>query len=180
MSANQESEQTIWLAILEKYQDLVYSVPVLFGLSREEASAVFGEVFLDWAALQPCRDDPEVLPHWLLNSARDKSLGRIQRHVGPAGQEESRWFQNAADEILREALADWNRRRALNTAVLNLPPRCRRVVEMLFTARQAISCAQVLKTVGAKAEPDRCLERLRTGLEAAKFLATPLATRFIN
>ena len=57
LSGNQQA----WAAIVEKYKGLVYSVPVRYRMSPQDAADVFQEVWLDLYSELPSLREPGAL-----------------------------------------------------------------------------------------------------------------------
>ena len=69
-----KGNQAAWAALIEKYKNLIFSVPIKFGLSREDAADIFQAVCLDLLTdLQRLRE-PQALPKWLMQNAYHKCL----------------------------------------------------------------------------------------------------------
>src|SRR5206468_11000498 len=54
-----------WNSLIDKYKNLIFSIPIRYGLSREEAADVFQSVCLDLINELPRIRDPKALPKWL-------------------------------------------------------------------------------------------------------------------
>src|SRR3954469_18216742 len=72
-------DSVAWQVIVRRYGRLVHSVPVRYGLSRNEAEDIGQEVFLALAQQLERIEDPERLGGWLLTTARRMSWRQIQQ-----------------------------------------------------------------------------------------------------
>ena len=166
--------QQAWAMLLDKYKNLVYSIPVKMGL-REEAADIFQSVFLDLLNdLEQIRE-PQALPKWLMQVSYHKCLrlrAQAERHIPTqdetltslGGQAES--GPPALDAVLIQA----QREQQVREAVRLLPPRCERLVRMLFYEAPARPYQEVARALGLATGSigfvrGRCLARLRKELE---------------
>jgi RNA polymerase sigma factor (sigma-70 family) len=165
-----------WNAILDKYQKLIYSVPIRYGLSVSDAGDIFQQVCVD--ALESLKHlrEPRSLAAWLIRIASHRSL----QWAGQERRFQSFDFEAMADngpvmpETPDTVLHDLARGQALHEALAEIPARCQELIRMLFLETPAISYEQVAKKLGiAKGSIGfirmRCLSRLRTKLEGRGF-----------
>jgi RNA polymerase sigma factor (sigma-70 family) len=171
LSGNQQA----WAAIVEKYKGLVYSVPVRYRMSPQDAADVFQEVWFDLYSELPNLREPGALRGWLITVAWHKCYQwklRLRRQEKSAGEFEG--------ELVSEGTSflDWKERLEqellLREAVKTLPDRCRVMVEMLFFQDPPVPYADVARHLGL-AEGSigfirgRCLKKLRAALEQMGF-----------
>ena len=171
LSGNQQA----WAAIVEKYKGLVYSVPVRYRMSPQDAADVFQEVWFDLYSELPNLREPGALRGWLITVAWHKCYQwklRLRRQEKSAGEFEG--------ELVSEGTSflDWKERleqeQLLREAVKTLPDRCRVMVEMLFFQDPPVPYADVARQLGL-AEGSigfirgRCLKKLRAALEQMGF-----------
>src|SRR5439155_17254367 len=72
-----------WKALLEKYKRLIYSIPVKYGLSQDEATEIFQETCVELLETLPKLREPRALPKWLMQVAAHKCArfkARDRRH----------------------------------------------------------------------------------------------------
>ncbi len=103
--------------------------------------------------------------HWRLDQQRYVTTEAQQGDEGPKG---------GRPELPQDLLGQLEREQALRDALLELPPRCRQLVQMLFfesSARpyQEIAASLRIATGSVGFIRGRCLERLRNRLEKAGF-----------
>jgi RNA polymerase sigma factor (sigma-70 family) len=113
-----EDDQDAWAALLRKYKQLIYSVPVRYGFSPEDASDVFQTVCMElYASLARLRE-VDALRGWLLRvaahecyhrkkAAQRQRLERLEPELfesTPGLQEHPVWLdQLARQQIVRAA-----------------------------------------------------------------------------
>jgi RNA polymerase sigma factor (sigma-70 family) len=171
LSGNQQA----WVAIVEKYKGLVYSVPVRYRMAPHDAADIFQDVWLDlYSELQNLRE-PGALRGWLITVAWHKCYQwklRRRRLEKSTGEFDGEPVAESASVL------DWKERleqeQMLREAVKTLPERCRVMVEMLFFQDPPVPYADVARQLGL-AEGSigfirgRCLKKLRVALEQMGF-----------
>jgi RNA polymerase sigma factor (sigma-70 family) len=164
-----------WSQLIEKYKALIYSIPVKYGLSHQEAADVFQSTCMELLLRLPELREPRALPKWLMQVAHHECY-RVkrfnQRTVSRDGDADlpepqipaiadSLVQQTQEEQILREAMAA-------------LTPQCRRLVELLFYQTPARPYTEVAAELGLAVGSigftrQKCLERLRGRLEKLGF-----------
>ena len=85
------NDETAWDELVERYQRLIFAVPRRSGLSEEQASDVFQEVFLTLFEKINEIEQPERIRSWLVTTAKFKTWAVIRGSKGfysPETQEE--------------------------------------------------------------------------------------------
>jgi RNA polymerase sigma factor (sigma-70 family) len=177
ISACLAGRQDAWCALVDRYARLIYSVPIKNGFSQDDAADVFQQVCLKLLESLPRLRQPESLPSWLI---------RVTTHVcvRAAGQRRTVQFADVerkygdvpdgarlADAVIR----DVEREQMIRQALLDMKPRCRELIRMLFLQTPAAPYEEVAKSMGlAKGSIGfirmRCLSNLRRRLEQLGFL----------
>jgi RNA polymerase sigma factor (sigma-70 family) len=166
-----------WSALVQRYARLIYSVPVKNGFSQDEAADIFQQVCLKLLESLPDLRRPESLASWLI---------RVTTHlcIRAAGQRRSLEFGDVEREYadipdqarLPDALIrDVEREQMIRQALLDMKPRCRELIRLLFLETPAAPYEEVAKLMGlAKGSIGfirmRCLSTLRRRLEQLGFL----------
>ena len=159
-----------WSALIEKYKKLIFSIPVKYGFSSDDASDIFQAVCLELMSELPKLRKPEALPKWIMKVTAHKCFHRKreqQRLVSdPNGDLDlMETPPNYADAILQEAEQEQRLRQAMS----ELPARCRQLIHVLFFEEPPRPYQQVAETLGLATGSigfirQRCLERLRKRL----------------
>jgi RNA polymerase sigma factor (sigma-70 family) len=171
LSGNEEA----WSRLIDKYKSLIYSIPVKYRLSQEEAADVFQATCTELLVRLPQLREPRALPKWLMQVAHHECyrLKRLnQRLVSRDGEPdlpepetpalaESLVQQTQEEQLLREAMAA-------------LTPQCRRLVELLFFEIPARPYTEVAAELGLAVGSigftrQKCIVRLRRQLEDLGF-----------
>jgi RNA polymerase sigma factor (sigma-70 family) len=166
-----------WAALLAKYKNLIFSIPLKQGIPHAAAADVFQRVCLLLLAELPQLKKAEALPMWLIRvTSRECQRWRRQEQPHSAHADVSAEMAHAADDRpLPEALlGQLGEEQALREAVTGLSPQCRDLVSMLFfedPPRSYLEAAQSLGMAGGSIAflRARCLTRLRRALEKSGF-----------
>jgi RNA polymerase sigma factor (sigma-70 family) len=166
-----------WAALLEKYKNLIFSIPIKQGMARDDAAEVFQRVCLLLLAELKHLRQPAALPMWLIRVTTHECL-RWRRQEQPyasrgAGDAELALVPDEAP-VPDEMLARIRQEQMLREAVVALPPRCRQLMEMLFFEEPARPYQEVARSLGLATGSiafirGRCLTRLRRQLEKMGF-----------
>lgn len=159
-----------WGAILAKYKNLVYSIPMKHGIAPEDAADIFQGVWLDLVKELPKLREPRALSGWLIKVTAHRCFHWRRR--------EARYVRGAAEdrEVASEApgfdelLVGVEREQMVREALLSLSERCRRLIQMLFFEFPPVPYARVAESLGLARGSigfirGRCLSRLRRRLE---------------
>ena len=167
-----KGSEAAWSALIGKYKNLIFSIPVRYGLSEEDCADIFQAVCMDLLTELPRIREPNALAGWLIQVARNKCFHR--RH----NQESHRLQEIDVDSYSMEEpehlVEQVEQEQALREALLSLSPRCRQLVHMLFFEAPVRPYQQVAKEL-ALAEGSigfirrRCLDKLRQRLEQSGF-----------
>jgi len=175
ISECRNGNQKAWDALVQKYKNLVYSIPVKMGL-REEAPDIFQAVFLDLLLDLPRIREPQALAKWLIQVCYRKCLhcrAEGQRQVALLDEEMEAQVEPAAltlDDILIEGQSEQTVRDSLRL----LSPRCERLVRMLFYEVPARPYPEIAREFGTALGSigfirGRCLAHLRKQLQRLGF-----------
>ena len=164
-----------WAALLDKYKNLIFSIPIRQGIPRDDAADIFQRVSLLLLAELPRLREPAALPMWLIRVTSHECL-RWRRQELP-------WAARDAEEMAHarhdpsspdEMVAQARQEQILREAVAALAPRCRQLIQMLFFDSPARPYQEVARSLGLATGSigfirGRCLARLRRQLEKMGF-----------
>jgi len=171
-----KGNQDAWSGLIEKYKNLIFSVPIKFGLPREDAADIFQAVCLDLLSDLPQLREPRALPKWLMQMSFHKCLRwKKQRLVlfdDPLEIEDA--SEASSEELPEEVMYQVQREQMLRDAVASLAPRCHRMIAMLFFESPARPYQEVAKELGIATGSigfirGRCLRMLRQRLQKEGF-----------
>lgn len=166
-----------WSALLDRYKRLIFSIPLKYGFTTQEATDIFQDVCVELLAELPRLREPRALPKWLAQvtshkCARLKELAAKQGSASALGVD----GLDVADpaDLTEQVLVEVEREQALRDAVTALPPRCQQLIRALFfetPVRPYREIAQQLKLACGSIGfiRGRCLGKLRLELHKNGF-----------
>jgi len=154
-----KGDQNAWYDLIDRYQRLIYSVARALCQSQEDAADVFQQVCLQlYQRLSELRDH-ETLPAWLITVTRRQvaALFKSRRALVPLDDEHPD----------AEAPIGWiENEHIVERAMLDLPERCRSLIDLLYLHPSQLSYAAIAERLGMRVSSigptrARCLEKLR-------------------
>jgi RNA polymerase sigma factor (sigma-70 family) len=167
--------QAAWSALLDKYKNLIFSIPIKFGLSRDDAADIFQAVSLDLLAGLPKLRDPKALPKWLMQTSYHRCLRWKKDRFSPLDDDIGLKLGDTSTPALPEQmLYQLQREQSVREAITALSPRCHRMITMLFFENPPRPYQEVAKELGLATGSigfirGRCLSKLRQALEKKGF-----------
>src|SRR5438034_9812577 len=129
-----DGSEKAWQALVHRYKRLVYSVPVKWGLSPEDAVDIFQAVWLDCFRQLASLRNMERLQPWLNRVAVRKchrfSTDKRARTEDSISEEQLEELAGSEDSTA--LFAELDNEQLLRTALEELTPRCREVILALF------------------------------------------------
>jgi RNA polymerase sigma factor (sigma-70 family) len=165
-----------WHQVLNRYERLVFSIPLRYGLSRDDAADVAQLTFTALVQSMDKLADDSRLGAWLSTVARRNSwrlLERKRREIPSEHLEGKALAENAvalgrsdADTIEHWELSDW-----LDGGLSQLSESCRQLLTALYFQPELSSYAEVAERLGmplGSIGPTRarCLKRLKRVLSS--------------
>jgi RNA polymerase sigma factor (sigma-70 family) len=165
--------QDAWSALIDKYKKLIYSIPVKWELSTEDANDIFQSVCVDLFSELPRLRQPRALPKWLIQTTLHKcvrSRKQQSRYVGEEPTEEVELAKPRVDAIVLEA----EQEQILRDAIARVPERCAKLIRMLFFESPARAYGEIARQLGLATGSigftrARCLDKLRKQLDDLGF-----------
>lgn len=171
-----KGNQNAWAGLIEKYKNLIFSIPIKFGLSRDDAADVFQSVCVELLNGLPRLREPKALPKWLMQTSyhqclRWKTLRMDLADDVPGFESENR---ASSGDLPEEMLYQLQREQGVRDAISTLPPRCHQMVAMLFfedppRPYEEVARELQLATGSIGFIRGRCLSKLRQLLEQKGF-----------
>ncbi len=164
-------DESAWDALVSRYQRLIITIPRRAGLSEEQASDVFQEVFLTLFEKLGEIEQPERIRSWLVTTAKFKTWGIIrgQKNLYSPETEEEMEAEMAslADKspLADDVLIELEQQHQIRTALKDLEERCQKILSMIYLRDAAASYAEVATAIGVgetSISPmrSRCLQKL--------------------
>jgi RNA polymerase sigma factor (sigma-70 family) len=170
-----QGNEEAWSALIDKYRRLIYSIPVKYGFSPDEATDIFQAVCLELLSELSKLRKPEALPKWIIQITAHKCFhGKREKQRTDVTDPNDPAFEQStpaqAERILREAEDEQKLRQVLAA----LPDRCQELIRMLFFEEPARPYAEVARALGIATGSigfirQRCLDRARKEFEKAGF-----------
>lgn len=165
-------DERAWSALIDKYKNLVFSIPLKERMSREEAADIFQAVCLElFSDLKKLRQ-VESLKAWLVRvtlrtTVRWKQKERRRGSMEDAEAAEVKETPDPAPEKLEEL----EREQSVRESLAVLTPRCREMIRLLFYEHPPIPYAEVARRLGLATGSigfirGRCLKQLEKALGA--------------
>jgi len=163
-----------WEALLVRYQGLIYSIPLRYGLPVHDADDIFQNVSLLLLENLERLRDRRQLGAWLATTTRRECWRLLYRQRQDAG---SRYLdeQIPGGQRSDDAFLEQERQSVIRSAVDLLGGSCRHLLMLLFYTEPRPSYAEIARTLGlpeGSIGPTRarCLEKLIRILDKMSFL----------
>ena len=169
-------DERAWHVLLDRYKNLIYSIPLRYGAPHQDAADIFQAVCLDLFNELPRLRDAEALQGWLIRVTTNKCYHWKRRQVtqeSDVGDDQIESI-SGTDQIPAELIVGLEREQMVREAIAQLPPRCREMIELLFFEHPPMPYNEVAKRLRlAKGSigfiRGRCLKRMKKILEEKGF-----------
>jgi RNA polymerase sigma factor (sigma-70 family) len=167
-------KEEAWSALIEKYKNLIFSLPLKHGLSREDAAEVFQSVCAELLSELPKLRDPQALPAWLIKVTTHKCFQMHRQAQRWDTSENTKESATQAETLADNLLIEVEQEQKLRDAISILSPRCRELIHILFYEDPPRPYKEVAESLGIAVGSigfirGRCLEKLRASLEESEF-----------
>ncbi len=168
-------DEAAWSLLIDKYKALIYSIPLKYGLSQQEAADVFQATCTELLVRLPELREPRALPKWLMQVAHHESYRCKRQSQRTVSRDAETDLPEPATPPIAETLVQQTQEeQMLREAMAALTPQCRRLVELLFFATPARPYTEVAAELGLAVGSigftrQKCIERLRRRLEELGF-----------
>lgn len=166
-------DQGAWRRLLDRYERLVFSIPLSYGLSREDAADVSQLTFTIFLqSLDSLREDSN-LKAWLATVARRHAWRAMGKRSREMVRKDEDLAEHAAvligereDGFALSELSDW-----LGRGLALISPACQRLLSALYLDSSQPSYAELSERLNIPVGSigptrARCLKRLKEALEA--------------
>jgi RNA polymerase sigma factor (sigma-70 family) len=165
-----------WRGLVERYKNLIYSIPLRYGAPPQDAADIFQTVCLDLFNELPRLREVDALQGWLIRVTTHKCYHWKREQIAQAGA----WNPEDMERLSGSAPVppDWlsglEREQMIREAIASLPPRCRKMIELLFFEYPPLPYTEVAKRLSLARGSigfirGRCLKRLKRILEEKGF-----------
>ena len=170
-----KGNEEAWFGLIDKYKNLIYSIPVKYRTPSDDANEIFQQVCFELLTALPHLREAKSLAAWLITVTSHKCADWRRREQRFQTMDVER-----ADEIPVPSktpdtlLLELEREQVLREALPQIAPRCRTLIQMLFFDNPAVPYEQVATSLGVARGSIgfirmRCLRQLRRLLEQKGF-----------
>jgi len=135
VAACRKGDQQAWAALVDKYKNLIFSIPIKLGL-YDDAADIFQAVCLDLLTDLPRLREPRALPKWLMQTCYHKCLQaqrRAEKNIPLAEEDGETPAEGGVPSTLPDdMLVQLEKEQMVRNAISELSPRCELMVRMLF------------------------------------------------
>jgi len=171
-----KGDPAAWSALIDKYKNLIFSIPIKFGLSREDAGDIFQAVCVDLLAGLPQLREPKALPKWLMQTSFHQCLRwkKDRLNLLDDAQEAEQLPEPGTDDLPTTMMEQLEREQCLREAIVSLPARCNQMVRMLFFETPPRPYEEIARELNLATGSigfirGRCLKKLRLVLQERGF-----------
>ena len=159
-----------WSTLIAKYKNLIYSIPLKYGATPQDAADIFQAVCLELFSELPRLRKPDSLRSWLITVTAHQSF-HWSRKLRRRAEDELTDLEAEKLGVDPPAalIAQVEREQRLRAAVAALPPRCQEMIRLLFFHQPQLSYREVAARLGLATGSigfvrGRCLKRLERSL----------------
>jgi RNA polymerase sigma factor (sigma-70 family) len=160
-----------WQKLIDKYKRLIYSIPIKYGASSEDAADVFQAVCIEVLNSLPQLKSAQSLRSWLITLTIRQAYRwkkKQSNHVELDAMEPD-VAEGIACTSHADTLTQLEQEQIVREVVAQLPPRQRELVRLLFFEQPALPYTEVAQRLGLATGSigfirGRCLDKLRKAL----------------
>lgn len=169
-----------WTALIHKYKRLIYSIPIKYGATPEDAADILQLVSLKLFSELSNLRKTESLKSWLISVTAHQSFhwkkrqrpGQVDLDSMKPEQAESKVRSSVV--LPPQVLEEVEQEEMVREALRRLPARCTEMIRLLFYEDPPLPYAEVARRLGLATGSigfirGRCLKRLRKIIMEMKF-----------
>lgn len=172
-----QGREQAWSALIEKYKNLIYSIPIKYHATPEDAADIFQAVCLELFSELSRLRNADSLSVWIVTVATHKAFHWKRRQQRQSEREMRDWEEARLEDALPVSpvvLEELEQEQKVREAVAQLPSRCRELIQLLFYEHPPVPYQAVAKQLGLATGSlgfirGRCLNRLQKVLEKMGF-----------
>jgi RNA polymerase sigma factor (sigma-70 family) len=171
-----KGDSEAWSSLIDKYKNLIYSIPVKLGM-YQDAADIFQSVCVDLLSELPRLRDHRALPKWLIQTCyhkciHNRRMSARQVELEPDDAEAPRDDRDTA--LPDHMLVQLEQEQMVREVISAMPDRCERMIQMLFFETPSRPYDEVAKELGLATGSigfirGRCLAQLKKQLEKKGF-----------
>jgi RNA polymerase sigma factor (sigma-70 family) len=172
-----DGDDQAWRALIDKYKNLIYSIPLKYRASPEDAADIFQSVCLELFSHLSHLRKTAALRGWLITVTTRQAFHWKRKHLKRMGREETGLDAEELGGDLpapADVSEDAEREQMVRDATALLPPRCREMIRLLFYTEPPLPYKEVAQRLGLATGSvgfirGRCLKRLQKTLRGMGF-----------
>lgn len=150
--ACRNGKENAWEELVERYQRLIATIPRRAGLSEEQVSDIFQDVFMTLLEKMQSIEQPEKIRSWLVTTAKFKTWAIVngRRDQSSIDDEENPTTHILSDDspLADDKLIELEQQHLVRTALNRLEERCRTILTMLYLKDPPSSYLEVAEEIG--------------------------------
>jgi RNA polymerase sigma factor (sigma-70 family) len=174
-----EKDADAWESLVRRYQRLIASITIKFGLSAEDSADVFQSVCLILLQKLTTLRKQAKLSSWLI-TVTVRECGRLRERGSRAVSLDEPEWEHAAQtpdqvqQLIEDQLLTIEQQHIIRCAVEALPLQCRQLIEYLFYSDPQLTYVEISSRLNipvASIGPvrGRCLVKLKESLKKSGF-----------
>ena len=169
-----KGNESAWASLIDKYKNLIFSIALRRGFSREDSTEIFQEVAAELLSELARIRQPAALAAWLIRVTLNRGTLWRKRQLRESGGEEAVLASSLDRETAESLILEAEREQILREAVAVATPQCRQLIKMLFFENPPLPYQDVAAGLGIATGSigfvrRKCLDRMRRYLEEAGF-----------
>jgi RNA polymerase sigma factor (sigma-70 family) len=128
-------DERAWSALIQKYKNLIFSIPVKYGAGQEDAADIFQSVCMEIFTELPRLRDPGAFRSWLITVTAHQAFHWKKRTRRRGEEALSSEEETLATEPSPDLIEQVEQEQVLREAIARLSPRCQ---ELIYTASDAV------------------------------------------
>jgi RNA polymerase sigma factor (sigma-70 family) len=174
ISACLRGDEQAWTALIGKYKNLIYSIPMKYGARPEDAADIFQAICMELVTELPRLRKKGSFRSWLITVTAHQAYQWKRRTRRRAEEELTAEDEMRESVVSPDLIEQIEREQALRDAIARLPERCQEIIQMLFFQEPQLSYRDVARRLGLATGSigfirGRCLKRLQRSLEKLGF-----------
>ena len=166
-----------WNLLVERYKNLIYAIPLRYGLPPQDAADIFQAVCLDLFNELARLREAEALQAWLTRVTINKCYHWKRQMVAAThgGLDDGVLDELSGNSpVIADMIAELEREQMVRDSIEQLPPRCRQMITLLFFEQPPQPYNEVAEKLGLARGSigfirGRCLKRLKRILQDKGF-----------
>ena len=164
-----------WAALIAKYKNLIYSIPLKYGATPQDAADIFQSVCVELFSELPKLRKTQALRSWLMTVTAHQAF-RWKRRTQRRAEDELTEVEEAQlpTDVPPDLIETVEREQILREAIARLPARCQEIIRLLFYEADPVPYQDLAARLGLARGSigfirGRCLKRLERLLQEAGF-----------